>query len=224
MMNPRLWLSALLGGVLVLAGVIIIGTSAYLLLDRETQTYVPPVNPPLVSALPESEAPSPTAEPELPATPDPSIPIASIQIPRFNVNASIVVLGVDADGVMQTPSNPTDVAWYRFSARPGALGNAVFAAHVDYRNYGPAVFYNLKNLREGDEIIVGLEDGTSFRYSVISTVLYDERTAPVQEIVGPVNGEVVTLITCGGSFNQTTREYDKRVVVRAQRVSEVVRR
>jgi sortase (surface protein transpeptidase) len=44
--------------------------------------------------------------------------------------------------------------------------------------------------------------------------------SPVQvtDIVGPVGREVVTLITCEGTFNTRTREYDKRLVVRADRV------
>ncbi|MCI0778136.1 MAG: class F sortase [Chloroflexi bacterium] len=166
-------------------------------------------------------APTPTAE-----LPPPSeAPIDVIAIPRFGVEASIITLGVDAQGVMETPDGPLNVAWYDFSARPGfapgvAGGNAVFSGHVDYYNYGPAVFWNLRNLELDDEIEVRLADGTVYRYGVISRNQYNANTAPIQEIVGDTPNEVITLITCGGSFDAGAGEYDDRVIVRAQRIYE----
>jgi LPXTG-site transpeptidase (sortase) family protein len=163
--------------------------------------------------VPPTPAPEPTPEPSTAA-------VVRLQIPEIGVNAPIVVLGVDAQGVMQDPKGPEEVAWYNFSAHPGWDGNAVFAGHVDYRNYGPAVFWNLRKLEVGDEIRVVLEDGTSYSYQVISAVQYTADQAPVQEIVGPTERQSVTLITCGGTFNSRTREYDQRLVVRAERVAD----
>jgi LPXTG-site transpeptidase (sortase) family protein len=94
------------------------------------------------------------------------------------------------------------------------------AGHLDYYNYGPAVFYRLREARPGDEVRLLLVDGTTALYRVHNVTVYDEATAPVQEIVGPTDGEFVTLITCGGSFDRLSREYDKRVVLRAERISE----
>jgi sortase (surface protein transpeptidase) len=42
--------------------------------------------------------------------------------------------------------------------------------------------------------------------------------APVSEIVGPTSREVVTLITCGGTFDSGSRNYSDRLVVRAERI------
>jgi hypothetical protein len=42
--------------------------------------------------------------------------------------------------------------------------------------------------------------------------------APISQIVGPTQSEVVTLITCCGTFNSSTRQYDSRLVVRANRI------
>ncbi|HXH21386.1 MAG TPA: class F sortase [Dehalococcoidia bacterium] len=163
--------------------------------------------------LPPTPAPQPTPEPS-------RAPIVRLQIPRIGVDAPIVVLGVDAQGVMQDPKGPEEVAWYDFSAHPGWEGNAVFAGHVDYRNYGPAVFWKLRQLNLGDEIKVVLADGTTYSYRVVSSTQYVADQAPVQEIVGPTERQSVTLITCGGTFNTRTREYDQRLVVRAERVLE----
>ncbi len=158
--------------------------------------------------------PSPTAEPPSEA------PIARISIPKFEVDAPIVVRGVDAGGVMETPDGPTDVAWYDFSARPGFGSNSVFSGHVDYINYGPAVFWNLKDLEEGDVVEVTLTDGTVYQYAIagrqqVSASITGEELG---KIIGTTEQEIITLITCGGSFDASVGQYDQRVVVRAERI------
>ena len=107
--------------------------------------------------------PSPTPTNLFP--PGSDAPIARILIPNAEIDAPVVVKGVDNAGVMIAPDNAYDVAWYDFSAQPGFGGNAVFAAHVDYINVGPAVFWNLKDLEPGDVIDVRLVDGTVYRYA-----------------------------------------------------------
>jgi LPXTG-site transpeptidase (sortase) family protein len=160
--------------------------------------------------------PSPTAPRPTPS----DAPVGRIVIPRFGVDAPVVVRGIDANGVMQTPDGPTDVAWYDLRAddsdRPGYGSNAVFSAHVDYINYGPAVFWNLKDLEIGDLIEVWLQDGTVYRYGVVAKDQVDAVTADVGDIVGRTPREVVTLITCGGTFDGY--QYNQRVVVRAERI------
>lgn len=160
--------------------------------------------------------PSPTPSAEFP--PGSSAPIARIIVPVAEIDAPIVVKGVDNGGVMIAPDTANDVAWYDFSAHPGFGGNAVFAAHVDYVNVGPAVFWNLKDLEPGDIIDIRLEDGTLYRYAVNFKQQYDSATAPVSEIVGATPKESVTLITCSGTFSSATHQYDKRLVVRAERI------
>ncbi|MGE0058755.1 MAG: class F sortase [Dehalococcoidia bacterium] len=167
-----------------------------------------------ISALPapssDTPAPAPTEAP-------PKAPVVRIEVPGLEIDAPVVSLGVLPDGVMESPHTPTEVGWYRFSAQPGSVGNAVFAGHVDYANYGPAVFFRLRELKFGDVIRVQLEDGSSFVYSVVSSHVYDAENAPVQEIVGPTDNETITLITCTGVFDRNVLEYDKRLVVRAER-------
>jgi LPXTG-site transpeptidase (sortase) family protein len=163
--------------------------------------------------------PGPTPTPTNRFPPPSNAPIARLVIPAAEIDAPVVVRGVDASGVMQSPDNAYDTAWYDFSARPGYGGNAVFAGHVDYIRVGKAVFWNLKDLKQGDLIEVRLEDGTVYQYSVVSLNQYDSATAPVDAIVGATPEESVTLITCSGTFNQATHQYDKRLVVRAERIA-----
>lgn len=161
--------------------------------------------------------PSPTPTGQFP--PGSTAAIARLVIPAAEIDAPVVTKGVDESGVMQSPDNAFDTAWYDFSAKPGFGGNAVFSGHVDYIRVGRAVFWNLKDLQPGDVIEVQLEDGTMYRYAVNSLNQYDAATAPVDQIVGPTAMDTVTLITCSGTFNASTGQYDKRLVVRAERVA-----
>lgn len=165
--------------------------------------------------------PEPTS---IPVAPPSEAPIARLAIPRFEIEAPVVVRGVDANYVMETPDGPTDVAWYDFTARPGFGSNAVFSGHVDYIRYGPAVFWHLKDLELGDVIEVRLEDGTVYQYNVAGREMVSANPTDDQlrTIVGPTEREIITLITCGGSFDSSVGQYDQRVIVRAERVYEAV--
>jgi LPXTG-site transpeptidase (sortase) family protein len=185
----------------------------------------PPAAPELLAAptaLPVPRATSrPTARAEPTVTPAALAVTATpvrVLIEAIRVDAPVTVKGLRADGVMDVPDGPEDVAWYNFTARPGMGGNAVLSGHLDYRNYGRAVFWRLEELRDGDVVEVRLEDGSVLRYRVSLKVSYDARTAPVPDILGPTIKEVVTLITCGGTFDSGSRNYSHRLVVRAERI------
>lgn len=139
-------------------------------------------------------------------------------IPGIGVDAPVSVKGIDAAGVMEPPDGPGDVAWYAFTARPGGGGNAVFSAHVDYRDHGPAVFARLGDLQKGDLVEIRLADASVYRYVVVLSRVYEAALAPAEEIVGPTSKEVVTLITCTGRFDGVSRQYSHRLVVRAERL------
>lgn len=194
---------------LVATDVIDNGSGGYSTIETGT-TFGDPITAP-------TPGPSPTPTNKFPPGVDGEI--ARLRIPRAEIDAPVVVRGLDEQRVMQTPDNGVDVAWYDFTARPGFDGNAVFSGHVDYVSIGPAVFWNLKELEQGDMIEVQLDNGTTYTYEVTSKNVYDAATAPVDQIVGPTSDQVVTLITCNGTFNSTTHQYDKRLVVRAERVA-----
>jgi LPXTG-site transpeptidase (sortase) family protein len=153
-----------------------------------------------------------------PVPPARPVAISRIRLPTIGVDAPVVVLGVDPQGVMEAPKGPVEVGWYDFSALPGEASNVVLAGHLDFAGYGPAVFWRLRNLRLGDQVELYLEDGTAALYRVIESKSYRAASAPVAEIVGPKPAEVVTLITCGGTFDPKTRQYSERLVVRGVRI------
>lgn len=164
--------------------------------------------------------PGPPPTPTNKFPPGSSAPVARLRIPSVEIDAPVVVRGLDNEGKMLTPDTSYDTAWYDFSARPGSDGNAVFSGHVDYVNVGPAVFWDLKDLNKGDVIQVEMEDGEVYTYEVATKIQYDAATAPVDAIVGPSAEQQVTLITCSGTFSSASHQYDKRLVVTALRVAE----
>jgi sortase (surface protein transpeptidase) len=82
-----------------------------------------------------------------------SLPVRLV-IPKIGIDVPVTVKGLDPSGVMQNPNGPEDVAWYDFTARPGQDGNAVFSGHLDYHDYGPAVFARLREMTAGDLVKV----------------------------------------------------------------------
>jgi hypothetical protein len=130
------------------------------------------VGTPLPTQVPTTAPPTPTPK----AQGDPrlaALDITRLVVPKIGINAPIVVLGILPDGTMASPKGPTEVAWYTFSSKPGEVGNVVMAGHLDYINYGAAVFYRLRDLRPGDDLQVVLSDGTQVKYVVESVTSYD---------------------------------------------------
>ncbi|WP_161524833.1 class F sortase [Alteribacter lacisalsi] len=138
------------------------------------------------------------------------LPVA-VEIPEIGVYADIESLGLTDTGAMDVPDDGDLVGWYNRGAKPGAPGNAVLAGHVDDRS-GPAVFYDLKELREGDEILVHGEDETlTFIVTRMEAYPYDD--APLQQIFGRSTARNLNLITCTGEFDREQRTHRERLVV-----------
>jgi LPXTG-site transpeptidase (sortase) family protein len=169
----------------------------------------------------------PATEPCLPATPaDASdtcergpVPI-TLRIPAIGVDAPIEVLETVA-GVMQQPSDEVHVAWYKESARLGEVGNIWLAAHLNCWGFPQAVFSDLKLLREGDEVTVLDASETPFHYTVEWVRQESNLEPPRQEVLGMTGHEAVTLITCGGEWDNTISEYNERTVARAVRMHDL---
>src|SRR5215212_1794754 len=167
-------------------------------------------------------AASRVASPEPAPQPVEGVAPIALQVDSVGVDAPIE-LGNVTDGVMQDPSGPWVVSWYEPLGKVGEGGNVVMAGHVDYWNVGPAVFWDVRYLPEGDIIRVLGEDGKNYEYAVQWTQPYmaEELTPEViqNDIVGDTGEETLTLITCGGEFNPDTGEYNQRWVVRANLIS-----
>lgn len=169
----------------------------------------------------ETPTATPTSTPT--ATPTPfNGAVSRMQIGRFNVNAPIEELAINARNELDTPKGTnTNVGWYYIYDRPGWDGNAVFSAHVYYHNI-PAPFQRLAQAVVDDEISVVMEDGSTYKYKVISNKRYHRDTIPMGDIIWPQERpkekQWITLITCGGELDSTGQEYISRDVIVAERV------
>jgi LPXTG-site transpeptidase (sortase) family protein len=129
------------------------------------------------------------------------------------LDTSVQQVGLDDSGAVGVPSNYTDVAWYKGSARPGNPGNAVIDGHLDSKT-GPAVFYRLGDLQPGDDVFVTTVDGVELRFVVTALETYATDDAPTFSVFGPATDPQLNLITCDGTFNHAVHQYDQRLLVR----------
>lgn len=144
--------------------------------------------------------------------PDGILP-ARIRIPTIGVDASITELSL-AGAEPEVPEDFDQVGWYQQTRRPGEIGPAVLAGHIDSRS-GPAVFVDLDELAPGDEIIVADVAGEERRFVVEDLGQYPKDALP-DEVFGFGEPQPdLRLITCGGDFDRASGHYRDNVVVYA---------
>src|SRR5260370_21918584 len=119
-------------------------------------------------------------------------------IPAIGVNAPIEEVGVTSNGNLAVPTqNPWEgVGWYAAGSHPGERGSAVIDGHVDRPGGYSAVFWYLRDLHKGDEVLVTDAHGNTLRVSVTGVAFYYTQYVPVQEIFGNGIGDFLNLITC----------------------------
>jgi LPXTG-site transpeptidase (sortase) family protein len=159
-----------------------------------------PIGP--IAALPESQNDDTVPRP------------AALIIPSIGVQANLVDLGVTATGALQVPATTAVAGWYTGSPRPGAIGTAVIAGHIDSKA-GPGIFFHLSELRPGDRVYVRRADGTLALFRVTAVRSYAKDNFPTQAVYGPTPDAELRLITCGGTFDPTLRSYLSNTVVYA---------
>lgn len=197
---------------------------------EESLTGPPPSSQPvpipetLTEPTTETDSPSPLWEPNertsfadlAETSPTP----VGLSISVIDVEAPIEGYGVDRDsGLMDVPDNVTDVAWYEHGPSPGEPGSAVLAAHVDLRNQGPGVFFDIDDLEPGDLVEVSFDDGSQQSFEVTASATYPKVELPLDAVFSRSGPPVLTLITCGGVFDPDSSRYESNVVVYATPVS-----
>jgi hypothetical protein len=145
------------------------------------------------------------------------LPIA-LTIPAVGVHTSLIHLGLTAADALQVPSSTAVAGWYTGSPRPGAIGPAVIAGHIDSRT-GPGIFFRLSQLRPGDQAYVRRADGTLAVFRVTAVRSYAKDSFPTLAVYGPTPDAELRLITCGGTFDPRLGSYLSNTVVYAAQVS-----
>jgi len=162
--------------------------------------------------------PAPTERTVLPATLATGPPAARptwLSIPSLAIRTRLIHLGLNRNGTLQVPSSTTVAGWYTKSPRPGTIGSAIIAGHVDSRT-GPGIFFWLRTLHRGDRIYVGRADGTMAVFTVTKVRKFAKDEFPTKAVYGPVPDAELRLITCGGIFDRSLGRYLSNVVVFAR--------
>ncbi|HKT04425.1 MAG TPA: class F sortase, partial [Rugosimonospora sp.] len=176
-----------------------------------------PPRPPAAAAV---SLPDPTADSAHPAYPAAvlgrSVPV-HLDIPSIGVHTDVTQVGLNPDGTMAVPPlrRTAPAGWYRYLATPGEVGPAVIVGHVDSARDGPAVFYRLGDLRPGARITVRRADGSTAVFQVVAIAEYPKDRFPATLVYGTTNYPRLTLVTCGGSFDQAHGRYRDSIVVSA---------
>lgn len=138
---------------------------------------------------------------------------ARLRIPLLGVDAAVVPVATGSDGELAVPDDPRIVGWWQAGGAPGAEGAAgVLDGHVDTAADGPGALFRLAALRSGDAIRVESRDGTASSFVVRSVRRYVKAALP-PDVFGPGRDPQLVLITCGGQFDHSTRQYADNIVV-----------
>jgi hypothetical protein len=140
-----------------------------------------------------------------------------LSIPVIGVHTRLIRLGLTAQGALQVPVNTSVAGWYIGSPRPGQVGAAVIAGHIDSYQ-GPGVFFRLRLLRPGDRVYVRHANGTQTVFRVYARHSYPKDRFPTQRVYGPAPDPELRLITCGGTFDPAAGSYLRNVVVYAAEI------
>lgn len=144
---------------------------------------------------------------------------AQIEVPSIGVKAKIEATGILDNGEMGVPEDVDQVGWFEPGFKAGAKGHAVLAGHVDSLT-GPAVFYELKDVKVGETVILTDADGREMVFEVKNLTSYETDEAPIEEIFGNSDKRMINLITCTGDFNRDIGSHEERLVVTAELVSD----
>jgi sortase (surface protein transpeptidase) len=140
----------------------------------------------------------------------------AIDIPAIGVQSEIQQVGLTAEHTLEVPAPGPyydHAAWYRHSATPGATGPAIIVGHVDSATDGPSVFFNLRKLRPGDEVLITRQDGMVAIFMVETVGQYPKDDFPTELVYGHTDHAALRLITCGGTFDRSQRSYRDNVIV-----------
>ncbi|TDL82704.1 class F sortase [Peribacillus frigoritolerans] len=135
-----------------------------------------------------------------------------IVVPSLDIEANVESVGLTDDGTMELPSDDKLTAWYENGALPGENGNSVIAGHVDNKT-GPAVFFRLKDIKPGEEVIVYGKNGEELTFVVQDKKAYPFDDAPLPSIFGFSQEKKLNLITCTGTFDLKKKTHLERLVV-----------
>lgn len=223
-------------GGLVLAAAAVVG-AIVLVLGLLGQDPEPPELPAAGVGALETEAPRPdrptdssrngaggeqargSGVPEVEPADDKPLPASepvSIEIPAIGVESEVFRIGLAPDGSLAVPQPGPRLdlaAWFENSPTPGQPGPSIIEGHVATAEGGPSVFFELADLRPGDEIKVRREDDRVVTFTVRALREFDKDEFPTRLVYGGDLGTPsLRLITCS-NFDPATGSHEGNLIV-----------
>lgn len=153
-------------------------------------------------------------DPVAPGTPGSSEP-ERMQIPTIGVDSALEDLALGDEGRLEAPVDFDLAGWYAGGVRPGQVGPAIIAGHVDSPS-APAVFADIGELAAGDDVIITLSDGSDLIFQVSGSVQSAKAEFPTASVYSNVPAPELRLITCSGTFDSSTGHYLDNLIVFAE--------
>ncbi|MFJ1899168.1 MULTISPECIES: class F sortase [unclassified Streptomyces] len=175
----------------------------------------PPAPP--AAAAPAAPAPASASAAPKTADPGPSLPRSvpkRLRIPAIAVDAPFTPLSIGSSGRLDAPP-PNDknlAGWFKDGVTPGERGAAIVAGHVDTTT-GPAIFLQLRFLQPGATVDITRTDGTVATFKVDTVETFSKAKFPDKRVYADTPDAQLRLITCGGNYDRTVRDYEDNVVV-----------
>lgn len=142
-----------------------------------------------------------------------------LRVPGLDVDAAVRPVGVQDDGAMVIPAEPTTVGWYRYGPAPAdPSGHTVIAGHVATIEDGPGALAPLEGAEPGMRVEVVDADGTVHRYEVQGRERISKKRLPTEEIFARDGDPLLVLITCGGEYIPELGSHRDNIVVTARPV------
>jgi LPXTG-site transpeptidase (sortase) family protein len=141
----------------------------------------------------------------------------ALRIPRIGVDAHVVPIKSNEEGILEPPRNISVAGWWSDGAAPGeAKGSAVLVGHA-VRNKGGGVFDDLGELSRGDAIEVeGSHSTLTYRVQSVDVLSKDEVARNAKQIFDQTGTGRLVVITCG-DFDGTV--WRSNIVIIASPVS-----
>ncbi len=141
-----------------------------------------------------------------------------INLPSIGASGFIQQMGIDQHTAVAVPSSIHFAGWYNGSVKPGEAGVSLIDGHVS-GTYQPGIFKDLKKLRANDLFTIEYGDHSLRNFQVIAVASYDSGEAATRMLAAASGvSHQLNLITCGGTFDKATNQYEKRVIVSSRLV------
>ncbi len=180
---------------LAAAGAVLLVTGIGVATQHDSSTQgraAPPAepSPQALTVLP------PTRLKPSPPSPDPATGVPTrVSVPRLAINAPVLPIA-PVGGVLTPPADPSELGWYEYGARPGAVqGSAVITGHTVHT--GGGVLDDLRDLHKGDTVrVITAKGAIGYRVSDVSIVSKAQFARTAQKIFSSTVPGRLVLITC----------------------------